>query len=691
MDLLARLLPQRPLPSPSPADPRVRLERFKRYYRQVRARNRLKTHLDRLIVILRHDIRALLPHLCVQFAAHHRIYEIVECAAASFDVGLLGSSVTLFAILADCDEEGFLGNENFSSSLIRLSRLAVERAEPTITAIVYELLFIITAKIRLQPEILPVWFRSLSEEKSSQRDEFPLAYLLVDRVHCEGRIGDFSRTGLLYIFEATASDELAKWMVTSDLPPLMASGLGALYSQLGRELCILHPDATLPAILALSDYDNAQDDNSQEPVAESYFSAQHRAHMATFFSYLAFWQDVLDRCRSQPVRVCLVDNFQALFVRQLLYPSLLQSSDTDAGSSVAVLTYLRAMFECLDYPDVICMTLTYLLNLPSADQNRALARPDAEIMEPSLFNLADLMLQSIMSEKDQTTYAALRLLSTMIAKQRSSVWGTLIQVQRPTGPSGRTCGALEVETQRYMQLAQVLPRSEGWGVGFASILEDVHDVINQTDHEANVYSFLPEDSVMRTLYGQLRTFLTNGVDVNLALTQAVVTLATSVELRLDGWLAMSPSGYEVPEDTNAGSAAASTWRTHVHPDEEAAFRALEPSWRQPVWEPPPLYRVLESLTKEVETISTQVPNLHHLLIGRESMLFGNHSIPSLVTPDTAPTTDMLMREVEVTYKKASLNHVLTNIIVLREFIYELVAVLQVRAAVLGEQECLVST
>jgi hypothetical protein len=37
-------------------------------------------------------------------------------------------------------------------------------------------------------------------------------------------------------------------------------------------------------------------------------------------------------------------------------------------------------------------------------------------------------------------------------------------------------------------------------------------------------------------------------------------------------------------------------------------------------------------------------------------------------------------------RSASLNHVLTNIVVLQEFILELTAVLQVRAAVLGPRE-----
>lgn len=113
---------------------------------------------------------------------------------------------------------------------------------------IVELLFGIAAKIRLQPEILPVWFSNREQSRrrsvgSKERDfvgvtskeDFPLCYQLIDHVHHEGRMGDFARTGLLYIFEsASKSKELERWIVGSDMPTLMASGLGALYSQLSR-------------------------------------------------------------------------------------------------------------------------------------------------------------------------------------------------------------------------------------------------------------------------------------------------------------------------------------------------------------------------------------------------------------------------------------------------------------------------
>lgn len=113
---------------------------------------------------------------------------------------------------------------------------------------IVELLFGIAAKIRLQPEILPVWFTKRVDTRErwpsnkpddfvgvTSKEDFPLCYQLIDHVHHDGRIGDFSRTGLLYIFEsASKSPELEQWIVESDLPTLMASGLGALYSQLSR-------------------------------------------------------------------------------------------------------------------------------------------------------------------------------------------------------------------------------------------------------------------------------------------------------------------------------------------------------------------------------------------------------------------------------------------------------------------------
>lgn len=380
MDFWNKLIGSTSSPKKPPAktvtnDPSARLKRFQRVYDNVlelcnRKRDlstegpllwNLHLAIERLATLLREESRAPVPHTCIQFAGGKQIYAVVaKAATVSQSEPVIRSSIAVFAALVDSEEEDFLASGHFAKSLMRFVTRVADSGSVLIDSetetAVLELLFTITAKIRLQPEILPIWFQSNAKADSedvfargqkdfvgaTQKDDFPLTYLLIDRVHHEGRVGDFARTGLLYVFEATGrSLDLEEWVVSSDLPTLMATGLGALYSQLSRELSILHPDATLPAVLAMSDYTTTH----ARATAESAFSERHQAHMTTFLSYLAFWQDVLDHCRSADVKQTLLDHFQILFLQQLLYPSLLQSSDTDAGSSVAVLTYMTAMLE----------------------------------------------------------------------------------------------------------------------------------------------------------------------------------------------------------------------------------------------------------------------------------------------------------------------------------------------------------
>lgn len=241
--------------------------------------------------------------------------------------------MALFATLIDSEEEDFVDNDAFSKSLMNLlvritGANSIRLGSETVVEVV-ELSFNITTKIRLDPEILPAWFTAKhhDESEAAQRDahekftgkthkeDFPLFYLLIDYIHEEGRTGDFARTGLLYIIEA-ASNSLAleQWIVESDLATLMATGLGALYSQLSRKLVIDHPPHELPPVLALSDY--------QHPVTTSEIvssvSPDFQSHMETFLSHLVFWQDVLNHCKSVEVKQTLLEHFQVIFLKQLL-------------------------------------------------------------------------------------------------------------------------------------------------------------------------------------------------------------------------------------------------------------------------------------------------------------------------------------------------------------------------------------
>lgn len=248
---------------------------------------------------------------------------------------IIREAVALFSTLIESEEEDFLDSETFSSSLmnllVRITGANSIRLSSDTEVEVVELAFGIAAKIRLQPEILPAWFRTHEDENNDEqigaherftgkthKEDFPLFYLLIDYIHHEGRIGDFARTGLLYIIEsASTSMPLEQWIVESDLATLMATGLGALYSQLSRKLVIDYPPENLPPILALSDY--------QHPLTTSQIissaSVEFQGHMDTFLSHLVFWQDVLEHCKSVEVKQTLLEHFQVIFLQQLLLVS----------------------------------------------------------------------------------------------------------------------------------------------------------------------------------------------------------------------------------------------------------------------------------------------------------------------------------------------------------------------------------
>jgi hypothetical protein len=81
-----------------------------------------------------------------------------------------------------------------------------------------------------------------------------------------------------------------------------------------RKLSILHPQDSLPLVLSFSDYVETQPNYE----AENLHTSEFQSHIGTFLSYLAFWQDVLEHCRSTDVRHTLIDHFHVLFLQQLL-------------------------------------------------------------------------------------------------------------------------------------------------------------------------------------------------------------------------------------------------------------------------------------------------------------------------------------------------------------------------------------
>ena len=204
--------------------------------------------------MLSEDVRGPVPHLCIAFVATSSLLIVVSRVASAFrDHGVIREALNLCSILIDSEEEDFLGDRGFADALTAfVSGIASSGAmivDIETHNMMTEIVFGIASRIRMQPRVLSIWYRprQLEQEvtdtsgasgdsvKRSRKEDFPLFYILLDHVHYEGRAGEFARMGVLYIIESAAcSEDLEKWLIESDMATLMASGLGALYSQLSR-------------------------------------------------------------------------------------------------------------------------------------------------------------------------------------------------------------------------------------------------------------------------------------------------------------------------------------------------------------------------------------------------------------------------------------------------------------------------
>ena len=505
-------------------------------------------------------------------------------------------TLDIFKILIDCEEVEFLEEKTFADALLGFI-CTTSATGPLMVSVdtegrIAEVLFAIASKLRLQPNLLPTWFRpnttaeqrDLGPRARKDKDVFPLFYLTLDYVHHDGRVGDFARTGLLYIIEsASHSETLERWIVESDLASLMASGLGALYSQLSRKLVLSFTKETIPAILSFSDTPRPKTPSDAEKTTSSDF----QAHLAKFLSYLVFWQDVLEHCGSDDVKRSLLDHFKFLFLQQLLYPSLMESSDADGGSSVAVLTYLRCIIESIDNPELIHMTLQYLLAIPDVPEDeRKSARPAtlarrrksqtlitklAEAQEkpiPDLFTLVDLIITSLRSHNQQTITATLRLVSVILGRQHQFALSTIVKTQDSVNLPIRTIEAHHGDTALLFSLAEDLISHDDLREAYDAHLEDARVLLEthccsplllplpapkmgpkteMSPHPVErgdglkPHLLQPDDPLLQALISLLEDFLVNEISTNLGLTQAFAALASCGNMRLENWLLQEPS------------------------------------------------------------------------------------------------------------------------------------------------------
>lgn len=230
--------------------------------------------------------------------------------------------------------------------------------------------------------------------RATHQFEFLLFSYLLRFVHREGRLGDFARAGLIFLFDIAfltpgeeggenlssgpvkdgpdplqeARDALGEFILDGDFADVMAAALGAVYSFTYKAPSALY-------IIARSARRRYQDHvirgmhlgsgmkrQDEEDDIQLSTDLQVQTQLDLLLKLFGFLQDIIRRCNSPilyadpnsstvtathvlggAIAGATLDAIHSSFLDNVLYPSLLECSSHD-GSSVAVLTYLDVLF-----------------------------------------------------------------------------------------------------------------------------------------------------------------------------------------------------------------------------------------------------------------------------------------------------------------------------------------------------------
>ncbi|KAJ2703664.1 hypothetical protein H4218_000130 [Coemansia sp. IMI 209128] len=459
--------------------------------------------------------------LLVQKAVHNPILELLRSysahRAAAAEAGVAQSVVSLFSTHQHIYDDDFV-----------------------------DLMYAICSKVRGEPMLLNIffqdrrWLKSIEQPSAStesfsamvrsveslHRDgssppssgyEFLLFSHLLQFVHLEGKAGDTARTSLLFLLELATTEIMASTggntalerfiLDDSGFAAILSATLGAMYSQLPRSLRVsTGPSAVVPESFPSysADLQNAIESSifaagadrgsmdrwtdDRGPMDSS--NPEFRARLASFVHVISFIQEVLFRCPSPHVCDQLLKNLRDNFLQAILYPSLLESSDTD-GSSVAVMRYLEAMLQSARHEDLVSAIMDFLtddstLAQPPVAGAATSKRADSACLP---FTLRDLVYSNLQSSvSGDAVVSALNLLRLVLVKHcRYS--SRLIEVER-VQPSGIKNGwmtnctvAIDVHRQELDMYAKLMARLQSDNSSpSAGSKRDMMDVDSQALH-----------------------------------------------------------------------------------------------------------------------------------------------------------------------------------------------------------------
>ncbi|ORX73863.1 hypothetical protein DL89DRAFT_289563 [Linderina pennispora] len=371
---------------------------------------------------------------CMEYLLDNDVLDdLVKLAEADVPVGVRGVVISNLSTFINLTDDKLLVQKAVHNPILALLRAYLQTENNGIsqsTASLFDakmhayddefvdLMYALCSKIRGEPMLLNIffqdrrWLRSL-EQRCLSSDSIPAmnrSFILFSHllrfVHIEGKAGDTARTSLLSWPRMAAPRRFERFILDdSGFAPLLAASLGALYSQLPRSLTLYTADlqnAIESSIFAAGGAGERGEDRG----AISSTSPQFRSRLAWFAQLLGFVQEVLFRCPSLAICGEVLRHLREHFLRAILYPSLLESSDTD-GSSIAVMVYLELMLATARHEDLVAAIMEFLTEEPSAGGQESCLP----------FTLRDLIYTNLQSTvSTDAVIAALNLLRLVLSR-----------------------------------------------------------------------------------------------------------------------------------------------------------------------------------------------------------------------------------------------------------------------------------
>ncbi|WVQ73157.1 hypothetical protein IAR50_002721 [Cryptococcus sp. DSM 104548] len=368
--------------------------------------------------------------------------------------------------------------------------------------------------------------------KAQHNFEFLLFSYLLRFVHREGRLGDFARAGLIFLFDIAfltaneeggenlsmggkdgvdplqnARDVLGEFILDGDFAEVMAAALGAVYSMLPTKLRV-------PSLASrqMSDEDDKGTTSGGMFLGSSLavdegeldmpsLTDEHvQSQLDLLLKLFGFLQDIIHRCNSPLLHAdpastevsstlvlggaiveSTLDAIQSSFLDNVFYPAVLECSSVD-GSSVAILSYLDAIFSNVDDGPVLDRILSFLMDttatgpatpIPAAaplskkEKRKTgamgfmgqLATTADYFAAEGRFTLKDLILDNLRSGDWAATSAALRLLHTLLSEHSMQSTKGLLSYVRDSAATALARKSIPRELDLIPPGESLLPQS----------------------------------------------------------------------------------------------------------------------------------------------------------------------------------------------------------------------------------------